>query len=399
MAIKKFYNNKAKAGWRANPNYKPRGAGKNPAKQSDDEKKFWSWGYDIRRENRKRRRDAGFGSKQLAENAVSRIRINEKEGKYDLRMREFPLVSEVLEKHKLRIEGKKEKGRATVIFNLWLSLLPPNLRFNEITTALIRLYKDEREKKVKASSVNREMTFIASAIHSAYVDFPELENFPLPRIPRPKVDKSRRERLVTQDEVMKLLTYLLSARQEDEKQVDFEKRQVAGQVFQMCLLTGSRIGEIARLRWEHIDFDAKILQIYGRKNRFKTTRTVRYLELNPTIEQILRARKRVDAFGEFVFCRTGNSITDYYKIMREASESNSIIYGRWARSGFVTHDARHTAVTRMLQAGVDLSTIGAITGHSDSNLILHYSHATRESRKAAVSVLESFVAGQKKKAG
>lgn len=69
------------------------------------------------------------------------------------------------------------------------------------------------------------------------------------------------------------------------------------------------------------------------------------------------------------------------------------------RGGFITHDARHTAVTRMLQAGVDLSTVGAITGHSDANLVLHYSHATRESRKKATSVLENFVTDSKKKAG
>jgi len=51
----------------------------------------------------------------------------------------------------------------------------------------------------------------------------------------------------------------------------------------------------------------------------------------------------------------------------------------------------------MLQAGIDLSTVGAITGHSDSQLILHYSHATRESQKQAVSVLENFVVGDEKK--
>ena len=382
MAVKKFYSTKVKAGWRFD------------AKQN----KFWSYGFDIYLESGKRKRESGFGSKQLAENAVARIRINEKEGKYDLQTRKFPLISEVLEKRILRIEGKKEKGRAVVIFNQWLSLLPPNLRFNELTTALIRLFIDERQSKVKASSINREVTFIASAIHSAYIDFPELENFPSPRIPRPKVEKSRRERLINQDEVMKLLNYLLSVRRESEKQVDYEKRRVVGQVFQMCLLTGSRIGEITALRWSQIDFDAKILQIYGRKNRFKVAKIVRYLELNPTIEQILTERKEIDAFGEFVFCSSGNSITDYYLIMKNAAQFVGIPYGKNTVGGFITHDARHTAVTRMLQAGVDLSTVGAITGHSDSNLILHYSHATRESRKIATNVLENFVKGKSKKA-
>jgi integrase len=166
----------------------------------------------------------------------------------------------------------------------------------------------------------------------------------------------------------------------------------------MCLLTGSRVGEISALRWSQIDFDAKILQIYGRKNRFKTAKTVRYLELNPTIEAILIERKTADKFGEFVFCHSGNSVTDYYPIMKSAAQSVGVPYGRYTSGGFVTHDARHTAVTRMLQAGVDLSTIGAITGHSDTQLILHYSHATRESRKVATSVLENFIKGKAKNA-
>ena len=381
MAIKKFYSNKAKPGWRWN----------------EKTKKFSSWGYDVRFEDGSRKRENGFASKQLAENAVSRIRISEKEGKYDLTRREFPLVSEVCKKRVPRIESKKERTRAITILKRWLALLPPNLKINELTAAHIRLYITERITEVKAVSVNREITVIGSALHSAYVDFPELETWACPRIPRPKVERSRRERLITQEELMKLLTELLSARREDETQREFEQRRVVGQVFQMALLTGARVGEITALRWEQIDFKARILQIIGRKNRFKVAKVVRYLELTPTMEEILSERKKINAFGDFVFCRTGNSVTAYHKILSEAAESVGVAYGAKTRGGFITHDARHTAVTRMLQAGVDLSTVGAITGHSDSQLILHYSHATRESRKQAVSVLENFVVGDEKK--
>lgn len=382
MAIKKFYSNKAKPGWR----------------WDEKTKKFSSWGYDVRFEDGSRKRENGFSSKQLAENAVARIRISEKEGKYDLTRREFPLVLEVCEKRLKRIESKKERTRAITILNRWLAMLPPNLKINELAQSHIRLYINARITEVKAVSVNREITVIGSALHSAYIDFPELETWTCPRIPRPKVERSRRERLITQEELMKLLTELLSARRDDETQKDFEQRRVVGQVFQMALLTGARVGEITALRWEQIDFKAKILQIIGRKNRFKVAKVVRYLELTPTMEEILRERKKLNAFGDFVFCRTGNSVTAYHEILRQAAESVGVAYGAKTRGGFITHDARHTAVTRMLQAGVDLSTVGAITGHSDSNLILHYSHATRESRKQAVSVLENFVVGEDKKA-
>jgi len=48
---------------------------------------------------------------------------------------------------------------------------------------------------------------------------------------------------------------------------------------------------------------------------------------------------------------------------------------------------------------IDLSAVGAIIGHTGANLILHYSHAARESRKKATSVLENFVTDSQKKAG
>lgn len=182
MSIKKFYSNKEKAGWRWDAN----------------KKQFWSWGFDIRLENGSRRRESGFSSRQLAEQAVARIRISEKEGKYNLQTRSFPLVSEILEKHLERIENKKEKVRSETVFNRWLSMLPKRLRFNELAPAHIQLYIDERLKEIKASSVNREVTRIGSAIHSAHVNFPELVGYPTPKIPRPKVEQSRRERLITQ---------------------------------------------------------------------------------------------------------------------------------------------------------------------------------------------------------
>jgi integrase len=314
-----------------------------------------------------------------------------------LTRREFPLVLEVCQKRLKRIESKKERTRAVTILNRWLEMLPPNLKINELTQSHIRLYINERITEVKAVSVNREITVIGSALYSAYIDFPELETWTCPRLPRPNVERSRRERLITQEELMKLLTELLSVRRNDETQKEFEQRHIVRQVFQMALLTGARVGEITALRWEQIDFKAKILQIIGRKNRFKVAKVVRYLELTPTMEEILHERKKINAFGDFVFCRTGNSVTAYHEILREAAESVGVAYGAKIRGGFITHDARHTAVTRVLQAGVDLSTVGAITGHSDSNLILHYSHATRESRKQAVSVLENFVVGDEKK--
>lgn len=48
----------------------------------------------------------------------------------------------------------------------------------------------------------------------------------------------------------------------------------------------------------------------------------------------------------------------------------------------------------MLQAGQDLATIGSFTGHKLKTLILHYGHASTESRDKAMDVLEQFAGTQ-----
>ena len=61
MVIKKFYSTKAKAGW----------------KFDQTKKKFWSYGFDIYLESDSRKRESGFGTKNLATSAAARISLGE----------------------------------------------------------------------------------------------------------------------------------------------------------------------------------------------------------------------------------------------------------------------------------------------------------------------------------
>jgi hypothetical protein len=70
-----------------------------------------------------------------------------------------------------------------------------------------------------------------SFFDAAALDFPELESWNMPRIPRPKVEKSRRERLITAEETMKILTRLLAPRRNDEKACEARNRRRVGLVF------------------------------------------------------------------------------------------------------------------------------------------------------------------------
>ncbi|MDQ3131983.1 MAG: hypothetical protein M3Q99_14640 [Acidobacteriota bacterium] len=89
--------------------------------------------------------------------------------------------------------------------------------------------------------------------------------------------------------------------------------------------------------------------------------------LKPTIEVILRERKRLTLSAISFFCCTENSVTDCHKILCEAAESVGVAYDAKTRGDFIIRDVRHTAVTRMLQAGIDLSIVNAINGTLTAN--------------------------------
>lgn len=395
MSVKKFYSNKAKPGWR----------------WDERKKQYASWGYEFwekdasKKYGRRRVTEHGFATRELADRALARIKIDEKRRKHgfveppETRIKLFDLCQRRLE----TIENEKEQIRAHTVLQRWLDLLPDNLSLSDVKTSDIRLYIEARAgdktkrtgKPPKASSVNREITIIAATLHAAKELFPELEDWTVPEISRPKVSRSRRERLITASEILRVLTVLFAPQAAGESIADYNRRITVGQVFRFALLTGARVGELIGMRWEQIDWQAGIVQIVGTKNQYKTAATVRYLDMTPTMREILEQRRgALESESEFVFSRNGCSITRYHQVFRAACDEAGVKYGQDVAGGFVTHDARHTAVTRMLQAGIDLSTVGSITGHSDKHLILHYSHATRESRAKAVNVLEDFAGEQ-----
>jgi integrase len=60
------------------------------------------------------------------------------------------------------------------------------------------------------------------------------------------------------------------------------------------------------------------------------------------------------------------------------------------------HDLRHTAATRMGDAGADAFTLAAIFGWSDIRMAMRYTHAMEDAKRRAV---EAIAVGSKRNAG
>ncbi len=378
MAVKKFYSTKAKAGWKFD-------AGK---------KKFWSYGFDIYLETGKRKRESGFATKDLATAAASRIKLGEKNKKYELvDSRNFPTCVELFQKRINNITEHQEKIYSRRVLQKLLDLLAKRdlsaLRINDLTTNHVDLFTEaRRSESVKDATINRELSVVRATLNQARLLFSNLDNFTPARVRFLKIEKTRRERIVQSVELKAILLYLLKPQTEDESELVYFSRRRAGLLFLLSAVTGARPGELVALKESDILEDLQVLRITGKKTRFKTAKTVRYFPLVEVVQKILTEVLKIKA-DEFIFSHKGTLTENYYKFVQAACASCGIVYGRKVVGGLIPYDLRHTATTLIMHSGADFETVSSITGQSRHSL-WHYTHANENSINAAVSVLEKF---------
>jgi integrase len=102
--------------------------------------------------------------------------------------------------------------------------------------------------------------------------------------------------------------------------------------------------------------------------------------MNTTVKTLLAGLQRGN---ELVFPspRTGERLNDIKKSFRKAIKDAGI-------EDFRFHDLRHTAATKMADAGADAFTLAKIPGHSNIQMTARYTHATDTAIKRAVENLD-----------
>jgi integrase len=137
-----------------------------------------------------------------------------------------------------------------------------------------------------------------------------------------------------------------------------------------------RRGEIFNLRWFDVDLDRRVLQIRESKSGKK-----RLVPMNETVHKLFGS---IEKQSEFVFTspKTGTKLDNIRKSFRSALRKAVI-------EDFCFHDLRHTAATRMADAGADAFTLMSILGHSDIRMTARYTHATNTAIRRAVSNLDT----------
>jgi integrase len=219
--------------------------------------------------------------------------------------------------------------------------------------------KSRYGKILAPATVNRELA-ILSRIFSLAIDDEILPYNPCQRVKNLRTD-NQRIRYLTEDEEKRLLAEL-------------KDNELTKNIVIFAINTGMRRGEIFSLTWFDADLNRNVLNVRQTK-----TGKDRVVPMNDKVRLMLDSLPKTN---EFVFTspRTGGKLVDVKKGFRKALEDAKIF-------NFHFHDLRHTFATRLADAGVPLSVIAELLGHSDIRMTKRYSHATDRAKRDAVEKL------------
>lgn len=160
----------------------------------------------------------------------------------------------------------------------------------------------------------------------------------------------------------------------------------------IALATGMRAGEITSLTWAQVDMEKRTVRV----GRAKTVAgTGRVIPMNGTLYAVFsqHAAWFADRFAElrpewYVFAAgapTPNDPTKPASNLQTSWENTRNRAGVQCRF----HDLRHTAISRMAEAGVPDAIIMALAGHVSKAMLERYSHISMAGKRRAVEALEA----------
>lgn len=203
---------------------------------------------------------------------------------------------------------------------------------SRILPDLIEKYKEERRKKNQASTVNLELARLKTAFNHA-IDKGKASTNPVRKIKMCLVPASRC-RFLSRDEARLLVEACDS---------------VLRPMVVLALHTGMRKMEVLNLKWEHIDWDNRLIWL----GQTKSGRS-EYVPMDKGVVRELKAVKS-NRDSPFVFHKKKGAIrVRFLHALKKAGITDCTF-----------HTLRHTYASHLVMAGVDLATVRELMRHRD----------------------------------
>ena len=239
------------------------------------------------------------------------------------------------------------------------------LNLKEITPSKIAEHKSlRRQNGVKPGTIAKELQLLRNALNIAVREWEWLEITPFSRV-KIEMPNNLKERWLTLDEEALLLG---------------ECPEWLREIVLFAIYTGMRRNEILSLRWPQVDLERQAITLLITKNKEKRTVPVNERILDLLREKVARRKNSGYVFpsqsGTMI---EGHNLSRAYRIAREKAGLKDVRF----------HDLRHTAGSRMVQAGVDLYSVSLILGHKSLAVTKRYAHHNVESLRRGINALVS----------
>jgi integrase len=189
---------------------------------------------------------------------------------------------------------------------------------------------------------------------------------------RMRIENSR-ERFLSHEELARLAAAL-----------DHAEDQRAAGVIRMCMLTGSRVGEVRTARFEHFNLD------YGSWAKPAATtkqRKVHRIPISEDVATIVRQRKLLVPNGSpwlFPGDTPGQPVQEIRRFWKNMQREADLPDVR-------IHDLRHTFASLLVSGGASLEMVGRLLGHTQMSTTQRYAHFMDSPLRAGVdAVAQAF---------
>jgi len=244
----------------------------------------------------------------------------------------------------------------------------------DLTEVRIHGYMERRQAEgVSGRTINMELANLSRAVGRGWTEL------------WPKVRKLEERKdigiALPEDDEVKLL-----------EAADLSKSPLIGRFIRVALLTALRSGEIRNLQWGRIKLEERAFIVGKSKTRGGAGR---WIPMSDELFDVLKAH------ADWFTGRFGETKPEYYLFpfgqsspkdpTRPTHSVKKSWYTALRNSGVKCrfHDLRHTALTKMAEAGVPESTMMALAGHLSRAMLERYSHVRMKAKRQAVEAMQT----------
>ncbi|MEG2650931.1 MAG: tyrosine-type recombinase/integrase, partial [Eubacterium sp.] len=275
--------------------------------------------------------------------------------------------------HKKGVLKRSSYTQYHSVIHLYLIPKLGHIPLGRLNSQLIQEYVKEmmtpEGRGLAPATVRRHLSVLSSALKQALKE-EKIKSNPCTNVVVPVI-RRKEVRVLSTDEYRRLEQSLYET---------FENPRSAAIL--LTLKTGLRLGELAALQWDAIDFNKKAIRVRDALHRVKTetnkeskteiifegpksNSSARLIPMNQEIEKILKRHQKISEKqkkdGGFVFSDTKGSFIDpraYQMYLKKILKRAEVTYINF-------HSLRHTFATVAAEKDMQISVLSRILGHAN----------------------------------